>query len=50
MAVECGCCISPENGGFDVRWVRFPKHIPLFYTLSKLESVGLVDFSDWVQG
>ena len=42
-------CISPENGGFDVRWVRFPKHIPLFSTLSQLEPVGLVDFRDWVQ-
>ena len=45
---ECDSCISHENGGFDVRWVRFPKHIPLFYTLSQLESVGLEDFSDWV--
>jgi len=34
---------------FDVRWVRFPKHILLFSTLSQLESVGLVDFPDWVQ-
>jgi len=30
----CDNCISPENGGFDVRWVRFPKHISLFSTLS----------------
>ena len=29
--------------------VRFPKHIPIVSTLSKLESVGLVYFSDWVQ-
>ena len=42
-------CISPENGEFDVRWVRFPKHILLFSPLSQLQSVGLVDFSDWVQ-
>ena len=35
--------------GFDVHWVRFPKHIPLFFTLSLLESVGLGDFPDWVQ-
>ena len=35
--------------GFDVRWVRFPKHIPLFSTLSQLEAVGLWDFSVWVQ-
>ena len=26
--------------GFYVRWDRFPKHIPLFSTLSQLESVG----------
>ena len=38
-----------ENGGFDVRWVRFPKYIPLFSTLSQLESVGFWGFSDWVQ-
>jgi len=42
-------CISLENGRFDVRWVRFPKHILLFSTLSQLESVGLGDLSDWVQ-
>ena len=24
---QCDSCISPENGEFDVRWVRFPKHI-----------------------
>ena len=29
--------------------VRFPKHIPIVSTLSQLESVGLVYFSDWVQ-
>ena len=40
LADECDSCISPENGGFDVRWVRFPKHIPIFSTLSQLESVG----------
>jgi hypothetical protein len=28
-----------KTGGFDVRWVRFPKHISLFFTLSQLESV-----------
>ena len=26
--------------GFDVRWVRFPKHISHFSTLSQLESGG----------
>ena len=26
--------------GFYVRWVRFPKHLPLFSTLSQLESGG----------
>ena len=31
---------TPENGGFDVRWVRFPKHILLFSTLSQLDSGG----------
>ena len=41
--------ISPKNRAFDVRWVRFPKHIPLFSTLSHLESVGFKDSSDWVQ-
>ena len=46
---QCDSCISPENGEFDVRWVRFPKHISLFSTLSQLESVGLEDFPDWVQ-
>jgi len=35
LADECEWCISPENGGFDVRWVRFPKHIPLFSPLSQ---------------
>ena len=40
---ECNCCISPDIGGLDVRWVRFPKHIPLFSTnLSKLESVSII--------
>ena len=39
-------CISPENGEFDVRWVRFPKHIPLFSTLSQLESVGSWNWMD----
>ena len=46
---ECDSCISPENGGFDVRWVRFPKHIPLFSTLSQWGSVGSENFFDWVQ-
>jgi len=46
---QYGSCISPENGGIDVRWVRFPKHIPLFFTLSQLESVGLRDFPVLVQ-
>jgi hypothetical protein len=38
LSDECDNCISPENGVFDVRWVRFPKHILLFFTLSQLES------------
>ena len=42
-------CISPENGGFDVRWVRFPKHISLFSALFKWESVNLGGLPDWVQ-
>ena len=49
MADERDNCISIENRRFDVRWVRFPKHIPLFPTLSQLESVGLEDSSVWVQ-
>ena len=39
LSDQCDSCISPENGGFDVRWVRFPKHIPLISPLSQLESV-----------
>ena len=35
--------------GLDVRWVRFPKHIPLFSTLSQLESVGSWNSYNWVQ-
>ena len=35
--------------GFDVRWVRFRKHIPLFSTLSQLESVGFWNYCSWVQ-
>ena len=31
LADERDSCIPPENGGFDVRWVRFPKH-PLLFT------------------
>ena len=46
---ECDSCISPENVGFDGRWVRFPKHISLFSALSQLESGGLGDSPDWVQ-
>ena len=49
MRDQCDSCISPENGGFDVRWVRFPKHILLFSTLFQLESEGLGNFSVWVQ-
>ena len=49
VADECDSCISTENGGFDVRWVRFPKHSPLFSTLSQLESVDMGIFTDWVQ-
>ena len=49
LGVECDSCISSENGGFDVRWVRFPKHILLFSTLSQLESKGSWNSSDWVQ-
>ena len=36
--------------GFDVRWVRFPKHITLFSTLSQLEFESLVESIVWVQG
>ena len=42
-------CISLENREFDVPWVRFPKHIPLFSTLSQLELGGFRSSSDWVQ-
>ena len=35
--------------GFDVRWVRFPKHIPPFSTLSQLEFVGSWNSYNWVQ-
>ena len=49
LADVCDSCISSENGGFDVRWVRFPKHILLFSTLSQLESEGLGDFPDCAQ-
>ena len=41
--------ISRENGVFDVRWVRFPKHIPLFSTLSLLDSLGMGNVSDLIQ-
>ena len=40
LSGECERCISPENEGFDIRWVRFPKHIPFFSTLSQLETVS----------
>jgi len=43
---ECDSCICPDNGGVDVRWVRFPKHILLFSTLSQLEPVGFWNSSD----
>ena len=49
LSDQCDSCISPENEGFDVRWVRFPKHIPLFSALSELGSVDSGDFSDLVQ-
>ena len=49
LSNQCDSCISPENGEFDVRWVRFPKHILLISTLFLLESVGLEDSPDWVQ-
>jgi len=39
----------PMNWGSDVRWVRFPKHIPLFSTLSQLKPEGLGNDADWVQ-
>ena len=35
--------------GFDVRWVRFPKHIPLFSTVYQLESVCSWNSCNWVQ-
>ncbi len=46
---KCNSCISLENGGFDVRWVRFPNHISLFSTLSQLEFVGSCNSSDLVK-
>ena len=49
LSDECDNCISPENGVFDVRWVRFPKHIPLVSTLSQLEPVGSWNSYNWVQ-
>ena len=49
LSDSCDSCISPQNGGFDVRWVRFPKHIPLFPALSQLEPLGFWNFSDRVQ-
>ena len=35
MRDQCDSCISPENGGFDVRWVRFPKYITLCSEIEK---------------
>ena len=49
LSDQCDSCISPENGGFDVRWVRFPKHIHSISTLSQLELGGFRSSSDWVQ-
>jgi hypothetical protein len=49
LSDECDSCISPENWGFDVRWVRFPKHILFFPTLSQLEFVGSWNSYNWVQ-
>ena len=40
LSDQCDGHIFPENGRFDVRWVRFPKHILLISTLSQLGSVG----------
>ena len=45
LAVECDSRISPENWGFDVRWVRFPKYIPPFSTLYQLALSWLETFS-----
>ena len=45
----CDSRISLENGGFDVRWVRFQKYILLFSRLSELELVSLGDSYDSVQ-
>ena len=49
LSDQCDSHIFPGNGGFDVRWVRFPKHVPLFSTLSQLESLSLEDSADLVQ-
>jgi len=49
LSDQCDSHIFPENGGFDVRWVRFPKHIPLCSTLSQLKSVGFWNSFDWIQ-
>ena len=40
---------TPARTRNRVRWVRFPKHIPLFSTLSQLDSKDMEDYSDWVQ-
>ena len=33
LSDECDSRISPENGGFDVRWVRFPSPTRLLISL-----------------
>jgi len=40
---------TPEKGGFDIRWVRFPKHIPLISIQPQLEPVIFWNSFDWVQ-
>ena len=45
MSDECDSYIPTENGVIDVRWVRFPKHIPLFSRLSQLALSWFETFS-----
>ena len=49
LSDQCDSCIPHENGEFDVRWVRFPKHIPLFPTLFQLGSVDSWNSLNWIQ-
>jgi len=47
MSDQCDSYISPENGGFDVRWVRFPKHIPHYSNWNLwVSGILLIGFRD----